>query len=88
MLTKSIMEVQRRCDVIGKVRCTGTCWHTGVEMKWLTRSVANSNAMLVGILDFDIVVTNSIVAVNRASSFCQCLKQGAIPLLQSTQGNL
>lgn len=59
--------------------------HTGVETKRLTRSVANSNAMLVGILNFDIVVPNSIVAVDRAPSFCQCLKQGAIPLLQSTQ---
>ena len=42
--------------------------------------------MLVGILDFDIVVTNSIIAVDRASSFCQCFKQSAIPLLQSTHG--
>lgn len=48
----------------------------------LTGSVANSNAMLVGIFDFDIVVANGIVAVDRASSFCKRFKQSAVPLLQ------
>ena len=41
--------------------------------------------MLVGILNFDVVVSNGVVAVDGAPSFCQCFKQGAIPLLQSTQ---
>lgn len=64
--------------------------HTDVIPNWLTRSVANSNAILVGILNLDIVVANSVVAVDRASSFCQCFKQCAIPLLQSTRdsGNM
>ena len=51
----------------------------------ITRSVANSNAMLVGIFNFDVVVANGIVAVHGASSFRKCFKQSAIPLLQSTQ---
>lgn len=50
----------------------------------ITWSVANSNTMLVGIFNFDIVVANSVVAVDGTSSFRKCLKQSAIPLLQST----